>query len=117
MEYQQQNLHENIFYKGVKNKKILEIIKENSAIKSRSSYNETLIKKEKSKVEKILRNLGYFKSNIDILITQNDNNLVNITYEINLGDKSKTTLTQPKTSSTELPADEQISSTEETLEE
>ena len=35
----------------------------------------------------------------------------------NLGDQSKTTLTPPKTSSTELPADEPISGTEESLEE
>jgi len=35
----------------------------------------------------------------------------------NLGDQSKTTLTPPKTSSTELPADEPISGTEESMEE
>ena len=80
---------ENIFYKGIKSNKILEFIKEGSSIKSRSSYNESLIKKEKLKVKNVLKNLGYYKSDLDILVEQLENNLVNITYDINLGKKSK----------------------------
>ena len=34
---------ENIFYNGIKSKKILELIKQNSFIKSRSSFNEILL--------------------------------------------------------------------------
>ena len=37
---------ENIFYNGVKSDRILNIINENTSIKSRSSYNETILKKE-----------------------------------------------------------------------
>ena len=80
---------ENIFYKGIKSNKILEFIKEGSSIRSRSSYNESLIKKEKLKVKNVLKNLGYYKSDLDILVEQLENNLVNITYDINLGKKSK----------------------------
>jgi len=80
---------ENIFYEGIKSKRILEIIKEGSSIRSRSSYNERLIKKEKLKVENILKNLGYYKSNFNILVEKSENNLVNITYKIDLGKKSK----------------------------
>ena len=50
---------ENIFYKGIKADKILNIIKDNSYIKSRSSYNEKLLKKEKLKILNILKNLGF----------------------------------------------------------
>ena len=78
---------ENIFYEGIKSKRILEIIKEGSSIRSRSSYNERLIKKEKLKVENILKNLGYYKSNFNILVEKSENNLVNITYKIDLGKK------------------------------
>ena len=80
---------ENIFYEGIKSKRILEIIKEGSSIRSRSSYNERLVKKEKLKVENILKNLGYYKSNFNILVEKSENNLVNITYKIDLGKKSK----------------------------
>ena len=80
---------ENIFYEGIKSNRILDIIKKETSIRSRSSYNEIIIKKEKSKIENILKNLGYYNSNIETLIEQKKNNLVNITYIINLGKKSK----------------------------
>jgi outer membrane protein insertion porin family len=80
---------ENIFYQGIKSNRILELIKEGSSIRSRSSYNERLIKKEKLKIKDILKNLGYYKSELDILVEQSGNNLVNITYDIDLGKKSK----------------------------
>ena len=80
---------ENILYEGIKSNRILDIIKKETSIRSRSSYNEIIIKKEKSKIENILKNLGYYNSNIETLIEQKKNNLVNITYNINLGKKSK----------------------------
>ena len=80
---------ENIFYKGIKSKRILEIIKQETLIKQRTSYNENIIKKEKLKIKNILKNLGYYNVNLDILIEQSKDNLVSITYDIDLGKKSK----------------------------
>ena len=80
---------ENIFYKGIKSNRILEIIKQGTLIKQRSSFNQSMIKKEKFKIENILKNLGYYRSNLDILVKQSTNNLVSITYDIDLGKKSK----------------------------
>ena len=80
---------ENINYEGIKSKRILEIIKRESLIKSRSSFNENLIKKEKIKFEFILNSLGYYESNLEIFLEEKSNNLVNITYKIDLGKKSK----------------------------
>ena len=80
---------ENIFYNGIKSDRILEIIKQGTLIKQRSSYNESVINKEKIKIESILKNLGYYNSSLDILINQTQNNLVSITYDIDLGKKSK----------------------------
>ena len=80
---------ENIFYEGIKSNNILDILKKESLIKNRSSYNENLIKKEKLKIEFILKNLGYYNSTLEILVQDKKNNIVNITYKINLGKKSK----------------------------
>jgi len=80
---------ENISYEGVKSDRILEFIKQGTTIKQRSSYNEIEIKKEKQKIENILKNLGYYNSSLNILVEQSKNNLVNIVYDINLGKKSK----------------------------
>jgi len=80
---------ENITYNGVKNSRILEIIKNDSLIKERSSYNENKIKKEKIKIQNILKNLGYYNSSLEIQVNQSKDNLVGIAYDINLGKKSK----------------------------
>ena len=80
---------ENITYDGVKNSRILEIIKNDSLIKERSSYNENKIKKEKIKIQNILKNLGYYNSSLEIQVNQSKDNLVSIAYDINLGKKSK----------------------------
>ena len=80
---------ESVFYKGVKSSRILAIIEERTLIKQRSSYVESLIKKEKIEIKNILTNLGYFNSSIDILVNQSKNNLVSIIYDIDLGKKSK----------------------------
>ena len=80
---------ENIFYKGIKSKRIIEILKQATVIKSRSSYNESLLKKEKLQIENALKNLGYYNSDLEIFIDKSENNLVNITYNIDLGKKSK----------------------------
>ena len=80
---------ENIIYEGIKNKKILRILREESLVRSRSSYNVNIIKKDKQKIENILKDFGYYKSNLEVLVEQLENNIVNITYNINLGKKSK----------------------------
>ena len=86
---QENSIIENIFYEGIKSNRILEIIKQGTTIKPRSSYNEYLIKKEKLKIENILKDLGYYNSSLEISVEETKNNLVNITYNINLKKKSK----------------------------
>ena len=80
---------ENITYNGIKSNRILEFIKKGTLIKQRYSYNENLIKREKAKIENILINLGYYNSKLVILVDQSKNNLVNLTYDIDLGKKSR----------------------------
>ncbi len=80
---------ENIKYEGLKSKKILDLIKENSIVRSRLSYNKNLLKKEKDRLQFLLKNLGYYNSDIEIYVENQTNNLVNLTLKFNLGDKSK----------------------------
>ncbi len=80
---------ENISYEGIKNKKTLEIINQNTFVKSRSSYNENILKKEKKNIENILKDLGYYNTLINISVVETKNNLVDIIFNINLGKKAK----------------------------
>ena len=86
---QENPIIENILYNGIKSNRILEIIKKGTLVKQRSSYDENIIKKEKIKIESILKNLGYYNSSLEILVDQSKNNLVSISYNIDLGKKSK----------------------------
>ena len=80
---------DNISYNGVKSNRILELIKQGTTIKQRSSYNEVQIKKEKLKIENILQDLGYYNSTLNITVNQSRDNLVSIIYDIDLGKRSK----------------------------
>ena len=76
-------------YNGIKAQKIRNKVLENLNLKSRSSYNEILLKEDKDKIKSSLKDLGYYFPNIDIVIESLNDNKVNVTYQIDLGDKSK----------------------------
>ena len=80
---------ENISIEGIKNKKTLEILNKNSFLKSRSSYNKNIITKEKINIDNILKDLGYYNSSVEVSVTQSANNLVDIVFDIDLGEKAK----------------------------
>ncbi|MDB3889144.1 outer membrane protein assembly factor BamA [Candidatus Pelagibacter sp.] len=80
---------ENISIEGIKNKKTLQILNENSFLKSRSSYNRNIITKEKINIDNILKDLGYYNSSVEVSVTQSANNLVDIVFDIDLGEKAK----------------------------
>ena len=80
---------ENINYEGIKANKILEALKENAIIKPRSSFNEVILKKEKRRLQSILKKLGYYESELEIYVTDKNNNLVDVTLEFILGEKAK----------------------------
>ncbi len=82
-------LIQNIDYNGVKSKKILEEIKKDLNLKSRSSYNQTLLAEDKNKILGKLQSLGYYFSNIETSIETLDDNKVNISYDIDIGKKAK----------------------------
>ena len=82
---------ENIIFKGIKANKIEEALKENSLVKSRYSYNKIIIKREKLRLEEILKELGYYRAKVDILVVEEKNNLVDLVFNFDLGEKAKIT--------------------------
>ena len=82
-------LIQKIIFNGIKAKKIKEKIAQNLNLKSRSSFNEVYLQKDKSIIQSNLKELGYYFSKIETRINQLDNNQVDIFYEISLGKKAK----------------------------
>ncbi len=80
---------ENITYNGIKAKKIREAILKDLKLKSRSSYNEFLLQEDKKKILSVLKDIGYYYSNIETFITDQVDNKISITYNIELGEKAK----------------------------
>ncbi len=80
---------ENINFEGLKAKKLKESIKKNLILKNRSSFNKFFLEKDKNTMDSSLKDLGYYFSNIDTFVEYLDDNKVNITYKIKLGNKAK----------------------------
>ncbi len=80
---------QNIYYTGIKANRLLEKIKENSLIKARNSFNEVFLKKERLRLQILLKNLGYYNSDIEIIVKNQKDNLIDLTFNFKLGDKAK----------------------------
>ncbi|MDB9799180.1 outer membrane protein assembly factor BamA, partial [Candidatus Pelagibacter sp.] len=74
---------------GIKAEKFKKIIKDSLILKSRGSFNEFLLAKEKRIIRTKLKSAGYYFSNIEPSIELLDDNMVSIDYVIDLGEKSK----------------------------
>ncbi len=81
-------LVQSVIYKGVKNKNILNILKDNSQLKEKSSFTTNLVKSDELKISNILKNNGYYLSKVTAKYTENENNTIDLIYDIYLGEKS-----------------------------
>ena len=79
----------NIFYDGIKAQKIIDVIKDNIKLKRRSSYTKFLLNEDKEIILDTLRRLGYYFSTIDTFVEDKGNNIVDVRYFIEIGEKAK----------------------------
>ena len=80
---------ENVEFNGIKAKRIREALQKNIILKSRSSFDEISLKKDKENIAITLKELGFYFPIIEIFLEDLDDNKVNLKYEIDLGNKSK----------------------------
>ena len=72
---------------GIKKNSLIENIKEIIVQKEKSSFVESKIKEDQNRILNALKVNGYYFSDVKINIKRNDNNTVDIIYDINLGEK------------------------------
>ena len=82
-------LIEKILISGIKANKIETLIRDSLILKPRSSFNKFDFLQGVKLVESNLKSLGYYFAEVETLIETLDNNLINIEYKIDLGNKSK----------------------------
>ncbi len=80
---------QNIVIDGLKAEKIKSKITENLNLKSRSSYNKILLKKDILNIKTELKKFGYYFPNIETSIENLDDNKINLNYKIDIGKKAK----------------------------
>ena len=80
---------QNIAYEGIKANKIKDVVFKDLKLKPRSSYNEILLKDDLKKIKNSLKDLGYYFSEVNISIIQQDDNKIDLLYDVELGKKSK----------------------------
>ena len=73
---------------GIKNKRIISLLEENIKLREKNSYIPVKIKNDEKIINNILRINGYYFSSINTKIITNQNNTVDIIYDIIKGDKA-----------------------------
>ena len=79
---------QNLKIEGVKNKRILEILNERIEMREKSSFVENKVKKDEQKITNILRTNGYYFSKVASKLKINENNTVDLIFNIELGEKA-----------------------------
>ena len=78
-----------IIISGLKAKKFKELVRKNLILKPRNSFNDYLLSEEIKSIKSQFKNLGYFFIKVNTYIETLDNNLINIEYKIEIGEKAK----------------------------
>ncbi len=73
---------------GIKKEKLKEEIYDSLILKNKSSYVVYLAKNDLQKIKNMLRVSGFYLSEVKTSIQNNNNNTVNLIYNINLGEKA-----------------------------
>ena len=75
-------------FEGVKNKRIIKLLKEQVEMREKSSFIENRVKNDEEKIINILRTNGYYFSKVTPKLKKNNNNTIDLIFEIELGDKA-----------------------------
>ena len=82
-------LIDKILFTGIKAKKIEENIRDNLILKQRGSYDEFQMLQDVKTIASILKSTGYYFSKVNPILRKLNNNMVNLEYQIELGNKAK----------------------------
>ena len=74
---------------GIKAKKIEENIRDILKLKQKSSFDEFQMLKDVENIESTLKSIGYYFAKVSPTIEKINNNMVNLEYQIELGNKAK----------------------------
>ena len=74
--------------KGIKNKTLEKTLFENIVLKKGASFDKFKAISNSKRINNILRASGFYLSSIETLVSETDDNMVDLIFEINLGEKA-----------------------------
>ena len=77
-----------ILLNGIKAEKIKKSILKNLNLREKSPYVNFLAKQDISKIQNALNGAGYYYNKVDVSLKENDNDTVDLIYNIDLGEKA-----------------------------
>ena len=81
---------ENLEIKGIKSKKLLEVLLDSMELKDRKSFVQSTYARDLNLIKNIIKSQGYYFSNIETTIRKNEElNSIRLIYDIDLGKKAK----------------------------
>ena len=80
---------QNVIVEGVKSKTIVKSIKDSLFSKDKSPFLMVKVKNDEEKLKKNLNYLGYYFANVVSEVKENNNNTVDLIFNIDLGEKAK----------------------------
>ena len=89
IEVKENPIIQTLFIEGVNAKKIKKNINDILLLKDRSPFISTFAQNDETSILNLLRDDGYFFSSVNTTIEMLNNNKINLTYNITLGDKAK----------------------------
>ena len=79
---------QSLIFNGIKKKNIISTLKKNLELKEKHPFLKNTVKNDENKIINILRSNGYYFSNVESEIKNNDNYTVDLIYNIDLGKKA-----------------------------
>ena len=79
---------QDIEFIGIKAKKYVELLEEQIELKVKSSFNKFSLQKDIEKISNILRQSGYYFSEVNVKQQINTNNTINLIYDVKMGEKA-----------------------------
>ena len=80
---------QNLSLEGVKSQRIRDNIFNNLSLKQRGSFFEKNLNKDINTIKNVAKDLGYYFANVNVIQENLDDNKVNITFNVDLGEKAK----------------------------
>ena len=88
IDIQENKIIQQITINGIKKNELVEILKEQLLSKDKNPFVENHVRFDVNRIKKILENSGYYFSDVTSKIIENDNNTVELVFDITIGEKA-----------------------------